>query len=73
MNTDNLLLKKEKEKLLEDIIVSLRMQAVRESDKRKIETVLQKAIMREADPEMGLSNIPGIYKHIRASVLKKSK
>lgn len=71
MNTDKLLLKKEKEKLLEDIIVSLRMQAVRESDKSKIEKILQKAIMRESDPEMGLCNIPGIYKHIRVSVLKK--
>ncbi len=73
MNTDKLLLKKEKEKLLEDIIISLRMQAVRESDKRKIETILQKAIMRESDPEIGLHDIPGLYKHVRSQVLKKGR
>ncbi len=73
MNTDKLLLRKEKEKLLEDIVISLRMQAVRESDKRKIEKILQKAIMRESDPEMSLRDIPGLYKHVRSQVLKKSR
>ncbi len=68
MDTDKLLLKKEKSALLADLAFSMRVQAIRESDRAKIETILQKAIVRESDQLSGLRGIPLLYERLKSNI-----